>query len=68
VKSAGTVKGGTTLDGLDDTLGTMSDLSSASQFRLQQATQQAVLAAASLSNVQKKDNDTQTAIIKNLKG
>ena len=68
MRSAGKVKGGTTLEGLDDKLGTMSDLGSDYQLQLQQATQQAALAAAAQSNVVKKASDTQTAIIKNLKG
>ena len=67
VRSAGKVKGGNTLEGLDDKLGTMSDLGSDYQLRLQQATQQAAMAAAAASNVQKKASDTQSAIIKNLK-
>jgi hypothetical protein len=46
----------------------MSDLSSESQRNLQQAATQATQSYAAASNTLRKANDTQTAIIKNLKG
>jgi hypothetical protein len=65
VKSTGKVTGGSALD---SQLGTMSDLGQDVQFSLQQAVTQATAATAAQANVLKKASDSQTAIIKNLKG
>jgi hypothetical protein len=67
VRSAGKVKGGSQ-DSLDSRLGTMSDLGQDIQISLQQAVTQATAATAAQANVLKKTSDSQTAIIKNLKG
>lgn len=56
VRSADKVKGGTT------------DLGSDLQFQLQQATQQTTQGYAAASNVLRKASDTETSIIKNLRG
>jgi hypothetical protein len=65
VKSAGKVKGGSALD---SHLGTMSDLSSESQYNLQQAATQSAQAYTAASNALRKASDSQTATIKNMKG
>ena len=49
-------------------MGRMADMASESGFQLQQAATQASQAATAQSNTAKKASDTQSAIIKNLRG
>jgi bacteriocin-like protein len=61
------VSGGTTQDMTADQLDTMGELSAEQQLQLQQSMEQMTKSTSTLSNIMKKQADTSSQIISNLK-